>query len=189
MKKIFVVLALFSIFQFGNAQTNFEIVPPKGWKSFGKTDIVKNLNSKYVLSDEKRDEIIKNNTSIEIARFMTDSKDGTYSPNLQVLMRPNGTKNISELKVAVEKSLEGFKKVIGDFTITQPLKEIKVNGKDALIFKNEGYLKTSTDQKNYFRTTLLIIPNDKTFYQITLNDTKDDSYEKEFQNVINSIKF
>jgi hypothetical protein len=188
MKKIILIVTLL-LFQSIYSQTNFEIIPPKGWTNFTKSDIVKSLNQKYTIPESKKEEIIRNKTSIEIARFMTNSKNGTYSPNIQVILRPNGTKNISEFKSAIEKSTESLKTVLGDFKVTKPLTQITVNGKDALIFKNEGFLKTITGEKNYFRTTLLLIPNGDTFYQITLNDTKTDSYEKEFNASIESIKF
>jgi hypothetical protein len=42
--------------------------------------------------------------------------------------------------------------------------------------------------KRYFSELLIAIPNDDTFYQITLNDTNIDSYEEDFQKVISSIE-
>ena len=66
--------------------------------------------------------------------------------------------------------------------------EVKIGGKDGLITKFEGYLKTNNGEKVFFRSTLIAIPNDDTFYQITLNDTNIDSYEEDFQKVINSIE-
>lgn len=170
------------------SQNNFKIIPPKDWKEFQKSDIINSLNNKYILPEKTKQEIIKNNQSVQISRFGAPYKKGTYTPNIQVLLRPNATKSILDFKKSLEISLKGFSNSIEDFKITDSLKEIKIGGKDGLITKFEGYLKTNNGEKVFFRSTLIAIPNDDTFYQITLNDTNIDSYEEDFQKVINSIE-
>ena len=54
--------------------------------------------------------------------------------------------------------------------------------------KFEGNLKTNNGEKVFFRSILIAIPDNNTFYQITLNDTNIDSYEEEFKKVISSIE-
>ena len=188
MKKTFLLFLLIISVNLAYSQNSFKIIPPKDWKEFQKSDIINSVNYKYVLPEKTKQDIIKNNQSVQISRFGATSKNGTYSPNIQVLLRPNATKSISDFKKSLEISLKGFSNSLEDFKITDEFKEIKISGKDGLIAKFEGNLKTNNGEKVFFRSTLIAIPVDDTFYQITLNDTNIDSYEEVFKEVINSIE-
>ena len=188
MKKMFLVLLFSFSINLIYSQNNFIIIPPKDWKEFQKSDIINSINNKYILPEKTKQDIIKNNQSVQISRFGASSKKGTYSPNIQVLLRPNATKSFSDFKKSLEISIRGFSNSIEDFQITDDFKEVKIGGKDGLMTKFEGNLKTNNGEKVFFRSILIAIPDNNTFYQITLNDTNIDSYEEEFKKVISSIE-
>ena len=188
MKKIFLLFFLSISINLLYSQNNFKIIPPKDWKEFQKSDIINSINHKYVLPEKTKQDIIKNNQSVQISRFGASSKKGTYSPNIQVLLRPNTTKSFSDFKKSLEISIKGFSNSIEDFKITDDFKEVKIGGKDGLMTKFEGNLKTNNGEKVFFRSILIAVPDNNTFYQITLNDTPSDSYDEDFKKVISSIE-
>ena len=98
----------------------------------------------------------------------------------QLTSLPNRQKIILDIENKKAKSSIVFN--IDDF------KEVKIGGKDGLITKFEGNLKTNNGEKVFFRSILIAIPDNNTFYQISLNDTNIDSYEEEFKKVISSIE-
>ena len=56
------------------SQNNFIIIPPKDWKEFQKSDIINSINNKYILPEKTKQDIIKNNQSVQISRFGASSK-------------------------------------------------------------------------------------------------------------------
>ena len=69
MKKMFLVLLFSFSINLIYSQNNFIIIPPKDWKEFQKSDIINSINNKYILPEKTKQDIIKNNQSVQISRF------------------------------------------------------------------------------------------------------------------------
>ena len=74
MKKMFLVLLFSYSINLIYSQNNFIIIPPKDWKEFQKSDIINSINNKYILPEKTKQDIIKNNQSVQISRFGASSK-------------------------------------------------------------------------------------------------------------------
>lgn len=74
MKKMFLVLLFSFSINLIYSQNNFIIIPPKDWKEFQKSDIINSINNKYILPEKTKQDIIKNNQSVQISRFGASSK-------------------------------------------------------------------------------------------------------------------
>ena len=129
------------------------------------------------------------NKSIQLIGYQTDKRKGLYRPNIQVILRPNSSKDIQNLKNDIDKSLVQFSKIIKDFKIVEQPEIIKIGDKHAVFMKFKGYNLTNENKKSKFETILIAIPVENIFYQITLNQSTDDNFNEDFEKVIKSIKF
>ena len=66
MKKMFLVLLFSYSINLIYSQNNFIIIPPKDWKEFQKSDIINSINNKYILPEKTKQDIIKNNQSVQM---------------------------------------------------------------------------------------------------------------------------
>lgn len=173
-----------------SAQEKISLDPPENWIEFQRDEVMNSIYNKYSFSEKIVKELEENgNSSIQLLGFYTNEKKGIYRSNLQVLIRPNSAKNIEDLKLEIEKSLEEFAKVIREFKIVKAPIILKIDNKEAIIMKFKGYNLNNENKRSSFETTLIAVPTGNTFYQITLNQSTEDHLNAVFKKVIDSIKF
>lgn len=173
-----------------SAQEKISLDPSEDWIEFQRDEVMNSIYNKYSFSEIIVKELQENgNSNIQLLGYYTNEKKGIYRSNLQVLIRPNSAKNIKDLKLEIEKSLEEFAKVIKEFKIVKEPTILKIDNKEAIIIKFKGYNLNNENKKSSFETTLIAVPTVNTFYQITLNQSTEDQLDVVFKMVIDSIKF
>ena len=171
------------------SQEKISLDPPQNWVQFQRSEILNSIYHKYSFSDKVLKELEESGKgSIQLLSYYTNQKEGLYTPNIQVILRPNNNKGIADLKLDLEKSLEGFSKVIKGFVILEKPSVTIINDKEAISMKFKGYNTKNDEVDIYFETILIAIPSGNIFYQITLNQSIDDHFDQEFADVINSVK-
>ena len=171
------------------SQEKISLDPPQNWVEFQRSEVLNSIYHKYSFSDKVLKELEESGKgSIQLLGYYTDQKEGLYTPNIQVILRPNNNKGIADLKLDLEKSLEGFSKVIKGFVILEKPSVTIINDKEAISMKFKGYNTKNDEVDIYFETILIAIPSGNIFYQITLNQSTDDHFDEEFADVINSVK-
>ena len=188
-KELIYFLLLFFSVNF-SAQQKISITPPNNWTEFQRDEVMNTIYNKYSYSDKIKKELEENgNKSIQLIGYQTDKRKGLYRPNIQVILRPNSSNDIQNLKNDIDKSLVQFSKIIKDFKIVEQPEIIKIGDKHAVFMKFKGYNLTNENKKSKFETILIAIPVENIFYQITLNQSTDDNFNEDFEKVIKSIKF
>ena len=189
LKKICFFIAIIIYAKF-SAQEQIHITAPENWIEFQRDEVMNSIYNKYSFSEKILKEITENGkSSIQLLGYYTNDKKGIYRPNIQVILRPGIKTNIGIFKIELEKSVQGFSKVVKDFKIIEPMSVIKINGKDAVSVKFTGYHLNAENKKSKFETLLIAIPEGEYFYQITFNQSPEDDFDSVFTSVINSIKF
>ncbi len=188
-KRILLCLLLFFVVNI-SAQEKISLVPPDGWIESQRNEVMNTLYNKYSYSEKVLQEIEESGkNSIQLLGYYTNERKGLYRPNIQVILRPNSSENFETFQLEINKSLEGFSKMINGFAIREQPKKIIIGGKDAISIKFKGYHLTNDNKKSWFESKLIVIPAGHIFYQITLNQSPGDDFDKDFNKVIKSIKF
>ena len=189
LKKICIFITLIIYAKF-SAQEKIHLTAPENWIEFQRDEVMNSIYNKYSFSEKILKEITENGKgSIQLLGYYTNDKKGLYRPNIQVILRPGIKTDIHVFKTEIEKSINGFSRIIKDFKIIEPMTIIKINGKDAISVKFTGYHLNAENKKSNFETLLIAIPVGEYFYQITFNQSPEDDFDKDFTSVLNSIKF
>ena len=168
----------------------FEIPKPKNWIDQSEVSLKDNL-SKYDLSDEEISELLKNNKGSVPLVIYTKYGPSKFSgpiPTIQVLLRPNNSKDISSFKKMMQPSLDQMADSFSNFKILSPLEIIKIDGFEALKFISQFDMPFSETESYTIRSWTYAIPSGKHFYQINFSDTESEDSEKIYSKLINQIK-
>jgi len=168
----------------------FEIPKPENWIDNSELSLKDNL-SRYNLKDEEISKLLKNNNGSVPVVIYTKYDPSEFSgpiPTIQVILRPNNSKNISSFKKMMEPNLKQMSEAFSNFKILYPLEIIEIDGFKALKFVSQFDMPFSEDESYTIRSWTYSIPSGKHFYQINFSDTEGEDSEKVYNNLINQIK-
>jgi len=175
---------------FHDEQFGFTVQEPKDWIKAEKNEAVENVKERIKLSEEKLNELLKNNKgTIEIVTFYkypVSSVNGVI-PTIKVNLRKNPAKSIEDFKRMMEYSIGDIKKVFPKMTITKAPSIVQLDGKSAVYFESLNVIPTKNGEEEV-RTLTYAVPVGTNFYQINFMDVKKDNCEKVFNETINSIQ-
>lgn len=197
MKISYSILIILSVLSFScNPQSinkeieGFEIPKPENWIDNSDLSLKDNL-SKYDLKDEEISKILKNNNGSVPVVIYTKYDLSEFSgpiPTIQVLLRPNNSKDISSFKEMMESSVKQMAEAFSNFKILSPLEIVEIDGFKALKFVSQFDIPFSEDESYTIRSWTYAIPSGKHFYQINFSDTEGEDSEKVYDKLINQIK-
>ena len=196
MKTFTITIILSILFLSCNSQSEktkidgFDIPKPKNWIDQSELSLKDNL-SKYDLSDEEISELLKNNKESVPVVIYTKYDPSKFSgpiPTIQVLLRPNNSKNINSFKKMMQLSLDQIADAFSNFQILSPLEIIEIDGFEALKFISQFDMPFSETESYTIRSWSYAIPFGKHFYQINFSDTESEDSEEIYSKLINEIK-
>jgi len=190
VKKLFIAVLLLAFSSVSYAQdSTFNITFPEGWTQFQQAEVFNSIRYRYELTDKMKQDILANNSSKQLFGYSAPVKPGAlYRPNIQVILLKRHTKTFTQFKADVQRSLDGFKNIIHDMEILDPVSAITIDGKISLYAKSTGYFPLKTGGRAKFISRLYAIPSGNYFYQITMNDSPNYDCEEEFKKVLSSLK-
>tara|TARA_B110000090_G_scaffold32339_1_gene34572 strand:+ start:1884 stop:2492 length:609 start_codon:yes stop_codon:yes gene_type:complete len=167
-----------------------EIPTPENWIDKSEIRIKDNL-ANYNLKDEEISKLLKNHNGSVPVVIYTKYEPSQFNgpiPTIQVLLRPNNTKNINSFKKTMEPSLKQMADALSKFKILSLLEIIEIDGFKALKFVSQFDMPFGEDESYTIRSWTYAIPAGKHFYQINFSDTENEDNEKIYAQLITQIK-
>lgn len=168
----------------------FKIPKPENWIDKSELSVKDNL-FKYNLKDEEISKLLKSHNGSVPVVIYTKNDPSEYSgiiPTIQVLLRPNNSKDIISFKKMMEPSLKQMADAFSNFEILSPLEIIEIDGFKALKFISQFDMPINENETSTIRSWTYAIPSGTHFYQINFSDTESENSEKLYNELINQIK-
>ena len=168
----------------------FKIPKPENWIDKSELSVKDNL-FKYNLKDEEISKLLKSHNGSVPVVIYTKNDPSEYSGiilTIQVLLRPNNSKDIISFKKMMEPSLKQMADAFSNFEILSPLEIIEIDGFKALKFISQFDMPINENETSTIRSWTYAIPSGTHFYQINFSDTESENSEKLYNELINQIK-
>ena len=198
MKKIAFLLITLSIFQLScNSSTekdnikSISIPTPNDWKNQTDFEINKNLNS-FKLTDKELTSLIESNKgSIPVLVYMkyNPTEFAGPIPTIQVNLRPDQTKSLSELEKTLKSSIIQMSSYFQNFKIITPLQETEIGGLKGFMFMSQFDMNGNSGENWTIRSWSYVIQSGNYFYQINFSDTANEDSKKVYDKVLTQIRF
>jgi hypothetical protein len=168
----------------------FSMQMPEGWIRIDKEGLKANLG-KFEFSEETVDQLEKDNSADKLlaaySKYDPAVTEGII-PTIQVVARPNRTKDFEHFKRSIVSSIDQFRKAFDQFEITEQPAEVDIGGARSLFFVARFVMRRPEGNAYHVRSRMYAVPTGRWFIQFNFTDhPEDEDCTVEFDQVIRTI--
>ena len=190
----FVVLVIGLVLP-GSAQeakaTAFAIKAPEGWHLMTREGVVDNLGRLQMSASERRKLLANAAVSTPVVTYMKyqpTAKVGLI-PKIDVVLRSNPTTTFEAFFKMMSTGPAQLKALFPDFKLTEPMREVRVGGRRAVLMSAVYSIETSNAGRLSTRGLMYAVMDGDAFFQISLTDGPTDDCAAVFAQVMSTIRF